>query len=241
MSKFFVFILFLFSAPLSALQLVDRLQEAEEGDYIATAIDKAFSVLFIKEKIGEVITLEEVTIPIKRLKMGTSRQWKGWKQWVADEAPGHTSWMLYTLHAPTGALLNVYSYENARWYLPSDARNLFSKLLNLQIERLPKKDLRRTGRDKGRYWTPKMVYEGQIIEGVAFDAWQGFWPKDGGDLSGKKVLIYLPQEGNRYPTYFPYWLEVEGTMGKGKVRIIDSGRSLQSPRVPQQVTTTITD
>ena len=51
----------------------------------------------------------------------------------------------------------------------------------------------------------------------------------GADLSNKTIEIYLPRNSQIYPTYFPYWLQVNGVAGKAKIRIIDSGSRLKSP------------
>lgn len=86
-------------------------------------------------------------------------------------------------------------------------------------------------RDTRRYWAPKMVYEGEVVFDLKFEAWKTRWPRDCTEMSGKTITAYLPEEGQRkYPAYFPYWLEIQGMLGKAKVRIIDSGKGLRSPR-----------
>jgi hypothetical protein len=74
--------------------------------------------------------------------------------------------------------------------------------------------------------------DGNNIPAVPFEAWQTHWPKDGTDLSGKSIEVYVPQENDKYPSYFPYWLQISGMVGNAKVRIVDSGSYMNSPMPP---------
>ena len=47
-----------------------------------------------------------------------------------------------------------------------------------------------------------------------------------------KQLKSICQKNQNYPSYFPYWLQVNGVAGKAKIRIIDSGSNLKSPKPP---------
>ncbi len=89
-----------------------------------------------------------------------------------------------------------------------------------------------SGPDMRPVWQPRLIIEGKPDDGVAFDAWRADWPRDGSDLSNKTIEIYLPKDNQSYPSYFPYWLQINGTAGKAKIRIIDSGSNLQSPKPP---------
>jgi hypothetical protein len=50
--------------------------------------------------------------------------------------------------------------------------------------------------------------------------------------SGKSIEVYVPHENNKYPSYFPYWLQISGLISNAKVRIIDSGTGMISPAPP---------
>lgn len=219
----------------AAMFLLDRLQRAEVGDYIVTAVDHTYTVLIIKEKHEHQISVEEITIPSARLQNPRFR-WTGWRNWVETGAPGNTNWVMYTIH-DSGQVREYFSYTNNAWVNMSTVDNFLSKLLNLRLIRLPNRDMRRVGpppaegqTDNRRYWAPQMTYEGRPIYNIAFEAWRTRWPKDGTDLSGKSITVYVPEDDKRYPSYFPYWLEIQGLFGKAKIRIIDSGRQLCSPR-----------
>lgn len=220
----------------AAMHLIDRLQGAQVGDYIVTAIDNTYTVLIIKEKLNDKMSIEEITIPLGRLQNSRSN-WSGWRHWVETGAPAHTSWVLYTVHCSSGQMCEYYSFAKNTWCNMSTDDSFLSKLLTLKMERIQKKDTKRVGppppqasNDSRRHWTPQMVYEGKVIENVDFEAWRTQWPRDRTELSEKIITVYVPKEDKRYPSYFPYWLEIQGVIGKAKVRIIDSGRNLQSPK-----------
>lgn len=226
------------SASDAAMYLIDRLQKAEVGDYIVTAVDNTYTVLIIRDKHEHQISVEEITIPWARLQNPRFR-WAGWRNWVESGAPGNTAWVMYTIHNPSGQVREYFSYTKNTWANMATADNFLSKLLNLRMVRIPNKDMRRVGpppvegqKDDRRKWAPQMTYEGQAIYNVAFEAWRTRWPRDGSELSGKTITVYVPEEDKRYPSYFPYWLEIQGWLGKAKIRIIDSGRGLYSPRKP---------
>ena len=79
----------------SGMFLKDRLQTAEVGDYIVTAIDNNYTLLVVKEKNEYEMTIEEISIPAKRIQH-PKFQWYGWKNWVECGAPGHTCWVMWS-------------------------------------------------------------------------------------------------------------------------------------------------
>lgn len=222
----------------AATFLKDRLQGSRNGDYIVTRIDNTYTVLLIKEKSGPQISIEEITIPAQRLH-DKRFPWPGWKQWVENGANGHTSWLLYSIHVDSGMMREYFSYTNGQWNSMSDMNNFLSTLLNLRFVQIPREDMKRVGvvppsekygQESRRIWSPKLVYEGETIYGAEFDAWRTRWPRDCTELSGKTITVYLPQDEQKYPTYFPYWLEIQVMLGKAKISIADSGHNMQSPR-----------
>jgi len=119
----------------------------------------------------------------------------------------------------------------------STVDNFLSKLLTLRMVKIPLNEMKKAGPkppegvpDNRHYWTPRVVYEGSTVHDVQFEAWRTKWPRDSNELSGKSIIVYLPKDDKRYPSHFPYWLEIQGMLGKAKIRIIDSGRNLKSPR-----------
>jgi hypothetical protein len=149
--------------------------------------------------------------------------------------------VIYDVNLSTAALENYFSFSKNSWYEIPEADNFLSTLLNLRLVKIPEGSRKRVGpvsdlpsNDRRPLWQPTMVVNGQTIQGVQFDGWRTSWPKDGGELSGKTIEVFTPQESSRYPSYFPYWLQISGMIGKAKVRIIDSGKGLVSPRTREK-------
>lgn len=216
----------------TAIYLRDNLKKSNPGDFIVTVQNKTYTLLRISDKSDQLLTIEEITIPMEKIAKRHS-----WKNWVANNAPGNTSWIIYSIDLTNGKMKENYSFTKKTWYKVSDADNYLSKLLNLRLIKIPLKDRKKIGippdgggPDWRVVWQPQMVVDGKVIPGVQFDAWRTHWPKDGSDLSGRTIEVYVPAENEKYPSYFPYWLQISGMVGKAKMRIIDSGQNLVSPK-----------
>ncbi len=216
----------------SELLLRKNLEKAQTGDYVVTTQNKNYTILLIKGRTGEYLNIEEITIPHVRF----SSKPMSWKEWVEKGAQGNTSWVIYPIHVPTGTIEKVFSLTKNEWVTMPQSQNFLSTLLSLKFQAIPKEERRKVGpppllntEDRRSVWEPPLMVDGKIVPNVTFSGWRTQWPKDGSDLGGKTIEIYLPNEGNKYPSYFPYWLQVSGPLGKSKVRIIDSGSNLSSP------------
>ena len=220
----------------ASMFLKERLRDASVGDYIVAALDNTYTAIIIREKTPQKLSIEEITIPSARLQQN-SPSWTGWKGWIQQGAPENTSWALYAIDPSSGEMLSYFSYSQNSWCDVASTDNFMPKLLNLQLEKMQHGTIKRVGpaptngmADKRRAWAPRMVFEGKVIPNVAFQGWKTSWPHDNSDLSGKIIFVYVPEDSQTYPSYFPYWLEIRGVTGKAKVRIIDSGKNLESPR-----------
>lgn len=216
-----------------AEDLKSNLQQAEIGDYIVIAQGKTLTLFHIFAKSGKKLTVEEVTIaePI------ACKYVKSWKDWITSNAPHNTSWVLYQIDLDQGTLENYYSFTKQGYFIVPQAENFLQTLLHLKLEPIPDANRRKAGMkpkaspvDNRPLWQPKMVVEGRVIDDVAFNAYETEWPKDGSPISGKAIEIYIPKEHGTYPAYFPYWLQVKGVFGPARVRIIDSGKNMISPK-----------
>lgn len=229
----FVFFLILSWNLVTAEELFlrENFQRAQPGDYIVTSANKTLTLMHIYAKQNQILTIEEITLPENKQPTQLS-----WKEWVHQNAPGHTNWVMYTLDLHSGKMLNYYSFTKKNWFEIPEVDNFLSKLLNLKLSKIPENARKKvgpkpkSGPDWRPLWQPSLVVEGQLIQGVQFDAWRTKWPRDGSDLSDKMIEIYLPKDNQRYPSYFPYWLQVNGVIGKAKIRIIDAGSHLHSPK-----------
>lgn len=242
MIKKWICTFFLLTASLTAstLTLKDKLATAEPGSYIVIEQNKNYTLLHVYSRSEHGIVLEEVTIPAARYKRSPAP----WRTWFESGAPGHTSWMMSQINVSTGEFEETFSFTHNGWINLADCDPFLTTLLNLQFQEVPEAKRRRVGlppgynkRDTRPYWAPRLVVDGQRINHVPFGAYAARWPCDGSELSRKVVEIYLPYQVNDpnlpdYPTYFPYWIEVDGKLGSAKVRIIDSGTNARSPKPP---------
>jgi len=233
-TTFFIFLCSFLQAENRAI-LKENFSKAKPGDFIVTSQSKMFTVLHIKEKTNDGLVLEEITAPGNKI----PRNKYTWRKWVENNAPGNTSWVIYRLNTSTGSIDSSYSYTKKTWFKLNDADNFMSKLLNMRFYHVPDSERKRVGpkgggspalREARSMWQPKMIVDGQVISGVSFEAWKARWPKDGSDLAGKSIEVYLPEQSDLYPSYFPYWLQISGMIGKAKIRIIESGGNLISPK-----------
>lgn len=230
-----ILLIFGFCSSLQAQQLVLRnnLRNAQPGDYLVIASGKTHTLMHMYAKQNDILTIEEIAIPESQCSQGLN-----WKEWVSINAPGNTSWVMYDIDLNTGKMVRYYSFTKKNWYEIPDADNFLSKLLNLKLTKIPESDRKRIGRKPTSgpewrpFWQPRMIVDGRPVQGVLFDAWRTNWPKDGSELSNKTIEIYLPNNTQNYPSYFPYWLQVNGAVGKAKIRIVDSGSYLKSPKPP---------
>lgn len=217
------------------LVLRDNLQQAKAGDYIVVARNKNYTLLLIADHQSNRLVFEEITVPLNQLPQCAH----SWKNWVENNAPGNTCWVRYDIDLRSGQMTGLYSYTTGNWYDTTTADNWLTTLLNLQFYRVPDRERKKTGAhataSNPAFWQPKMVFEGQVVEGTTFNAWKTRWPKDNTDLSNKVIEIYLPQDTYRFPAYFPYWLQISGLIGKAKVRVVDSGSNLASPKYASQM------
>lgn len=215
------------------LLLRDNLKKANPGDFIVISANKTDTLMHIYDKQNNVLTIEEISIPeVQRKKYPMN-----WKEWVSKNAPSNTSWVMYDIDISTGEMIRYYSFSKNGWFEIPDADNFISKLLNIRFKKLPDHLRKKVGQrpapgspDRRSFWQPRLVIDGKAIDGVPFDAWRTQWPKDNSELSGRTIEIFLPKDNTNYPSYFPYWLQISGGIGKAKIRIIDSGQNLKSPK-----------
>lgn len=217
---FFLIFFSIFCTGYADLLLKDNLDNACPGDFIVTYQNKTYTVMLIRGKGPGSLTIEEISVP-SHLKMA-------WKEWIVKGAPGNSCWVRYQVDTATGYLKNYYSITQGQWMDTSKANQFLTTLLNLRFAHVPpqerKKVARGGGSDLRNLWQPPMIVEGKTVPKVIFEAWKTHWPRDGSELGGKEIMVYLPAESEKYPTYFPYWLQVSGLVEKAKIRIVDSGR-----------------
>lgn len=222
---------FSFTLALGAEEVIflrDNLKNASAGDYIVTMQNKNYTLLHIYNRNSDTLIVEEISIPIARLKNIS------WREWVQKGVPGSTSWILYALDLQSARPQKYYSVTKGAWFEMPQRENFLATLLNIRLERISPRDRKKIGipivptAESKMIWNPKLVVDGEVIPNATFDAWKTKWPQDGSEIAGKTIEVYTPQD-SRYASYFPYWLQISGVVGNAKVRIIDSGHGLLSP------------
>lgn len=217
--------------PVQTLALRENLKQAKAGDYLVTSQGKNYAILYINSKDGENLSVEEITVPSTRI---STKAPFSWRKWIEEGAKGNTCDILYNINLNSGTIQQAFSYTRNEWVTVPQSQNFLSTLLNLALEPIPEEERKKVGpppasdkQDRRATWQPNLIVDGQAIAGVTFDGWRTRWPKDGGELSGKLIEIYVPRDSTKYPAYFPYWLQITGMVGKAKVRIVDSGSGLK--------------
>jgi hypothetical protein len=209
------------------LYLRDNLSHAQQGDYVVITNDKNQTFMRVLQKDPDFVTIEEITIPAS-----SAKSIKSWIKWAEAKAPNHTSWVRYQVNLNNGHTSEFTSLSQDGWRDIPQINHLFSTLLNLRFTKVPDRDRRRIGTHRGSsnvnprfFWHPPLMVNGQKIPGAIFNAWHARWPKDGGDLSGKLIEIYIPKLAENFPSYFPYWIEINSGI-KVRMHVADSGRAM---------------
>lgn len=214
-------ILLLLFFPLCAeLSLKDNFRAAKPGDYVVAQFGRTDTLLRVVSLEGDKIRMEEVSAP-------SYLKFPSWQEWLEKGAEGSSSWVTFVINLNTGELKDYYSVSRGCFLQVAESENFLSTLLALQFDKIPREKMKMGG--TRRIWQPTLYFNSQPIEGVFFEAYKTKWPSDDSDLSGKNIVVYLPEKGSGYPDYFPYWLEISGGLTKAKVRIIDTGHDLSSP------------
>jgi len=227
MKKIILTLALLLMSPLAgeSIYLRENLARGEAGDFIVTSQNRNYTLFHVFSKSPDRLVIEEITIPSSRMPKGRY----SWRGWVESGAPQHTSWVIYRVNLDSGELEEQYSFTNQQWCDVAKTDSFLSTLLNLRLEKVSPRKRKKVGRST-KIWNPQMVVDSRTIDGVQFDAWKTRWPQDRSELSGKTIEVFVPEENEKYPSYFPYWLQISGVIGKAKVRIVDSGSGLQSPK-----------
>jgi hypothetical protein len=209
------------------------MRQAIAGDFLVTVQNSNYTLFLISSADEQRLVVEEISIPEKAWK---SKKYT-WASWVAKGAPGHTSWVCYDIDLATGQLSDYYSFSRKGWLQVTDMDQFLTTLLKVKFHDITSEKRRKKGHAPSRgahdhrpIWHPPLVFEGKQIADVSFRAWEATWPKDGSDLAGSTITVYLPETAGTFPTYFPYWIEVSQKIGSGKLRIIDAGKQLSSPK-----------
>ena len=209
--------------------LSTRIENARVGSYIVTEAKKNYTLLHIHTQTEDNFILEEITAPAHIVGKNFD-----WKAWVEKGAPGHSGWTLYEIEHKTGQILECFSFTHQSWMQAEGDASFLTKLMYLPLTPISEKERKRIGAepphhaiDIRKIWNPPKIVDGQRVLRPAFEVSKTVWPKDDSELSKRKIEMYFDATAPRFP--FPYWIEVQGMIDQ-KVRSVDSGYNLKSPR-----------
>lgn len=218
-----------FALQAATYTLEQRFATAQAGDFIVTAQENHYSLLFIRSITPDVLLLEEISVPRHQMNLKKIR----WKDWVSNKAPGHTSWILYEMDRKNGKLIECFSYSKNGWLYLDESEQFLTRLLTLQLHLVPDHERRKIGpppttleEDRRAIWNPPLVIEGKKIVKPSFDVLKAQWPDDASRLSRCWIELYFIKD---FP--FPFWFEVQSPHYAFKIRTVDSGHNLVSPMI----------
>ena len=227
MKSLILFFCFLPTCLCFCTSLKKKLLNSSSGTFVVTEQNKTYTLLHIHSVDQNEMLFEEISVPVS-LTPG-----EDWKTWINKGAPGHTSWLLYSLDLLENQVVECYSFTQES-HLPTEGSALFlTTLFDLDLTLLTDKERSRRGATpkagEVNYnpWNPPMIRNGKKMKGASCHVYKTTWPKDQSPFSGKRLYLYFDEQDKTFP--FPYWIEVSEKGFKFKIRAIDSGKDL-TPR-----------
>lgn len=211
---------------LNAFSLKDKITKGNIGDYVVTEQMGTYTILLIRSLSDRYLLLEEIDAP----KLNLDSTPSSWKEWIAEEAPGHTAWVSYLIDLNKNQLLESYSHSKNAWLYADDPNNFLPRLMTLSLEKTPADKRKRIGppppgeEDHRALWYPSVIFEGKKIEKPSITAWSARWPLDHSIIAGCEIELYFSAFA------FPYWIEIKSPHYKAAIRAIDSGQQMNSPK-----------
>ncbi len=229
MFKALILFLLFQATILFGFDLKEKLCQGQVGSYVITEHNKIYTLLHVHSKIGTTLAIEEISVPSAQAPK------ENWKDWVKGGAPGHTSWLMYHIDLEQAAITECYSFSHGGFLSLEPNQSFLTTLMQLKLvflsenERIQKGPSQRAGTiQQEKPWSPPQFKDGKKVIAPQFDVYQGMWPSDQTELSGKQVTLYFDQANPTFP--FPYWIQVRDGGMKFKMRVIDSGDFLESPK-----------
>lgn len=227
MKKTFILLILLALSPLVSFPFKDIFSKADIGDYSIYQNGKSVTILNIHSKALPYITFEEITLPKK-----IYENVKGidLNLWLKKGAKGNTSWSLIELNIDNLEVTSAFCFSRKTHLSLTKEDTLISSLLNLDIKKIPKRNLLRIGprngnkKDTREFWMPSCFVSGKKVKPKKMEVYGGTWGKDASPLSGKDIDLYLLND-----FAFPYWIQIHGNVGSKKMVSLDSGKGLKSP------------
>ena len=197
--------LVLFCFVLCSFTVQERIEEkGRSGDIVV--LEQA-STVYILKLSKDPLSLFIVKAP-KQLLERTKKT--SWIEWLKEGTDGASDTLLTRLsdlptHFPELSALLALDWKEL---LPTSRKKKGSQPLAGEIDFRP-------------LWNPKVIVEGKSLSNCPSLACEAFWPKDGSETAGKRIVAYFPEcEG--VVLWFPYWVDLPGI--KASLFVLDSQR-----------------
>jgi hypothetical protein len=228
MHYFFLLISIFITFSLNCFTLKESITKASAGDYIVFQQGGNYTLLTIRSISFKYLILEEIVVPAILRNTKTI----SWKNWVEQNAPGHTSWISLLIELENNKIIESYSHTKNSWLSLRDYTHFFIQLLTLPMEKTPENERQKIGTppiknksDHRALWYPTVILENKKMENIPTTAWTSTFPKDPPTpLSGYKIEFYF----SSFP--FPHWVEIKSPNYKISLQAIDGGRQMKSPK-----------
>jgi hypothetical protein len=211
-----ILLFFFFLSPLTAFSLREQIGQGEPGSYVVTSHGKQYTAFILRAKKEGVVDIDEISTPLAPS--------SPWREWLMTGAPGHTSWVSYSVDTSRGALLSGYSHVKEEGLQLNNPEITFSLLLNLPLSPIPPENRRKIGStpasdgpDHRKAWTPPVTVGGKAQDRPPITAFSSRWPTDDSVISGAAIEVYLSSSP------FPVWIDVKTPHYTGVIRTVDSG------------------
>ncbi len=114
MKRVILIVSILLTTFLNAFSLKDKLVKGNPGDYVVTEQMGTYTILVIRSISDHHILLEEIDAP----KLNLEPQSCSWKEWISQEAPGHTAWVSYLIDLEKNKLLETIPIQDQPGSMP---------------------------------------------------------------------------------------------------------------------------
>ena len=221
----FILLCLIFSSPLSALSIQNKIEQGAIGDYILYRQSQLVTLLRINQLNDESIIFEEISLPFS--------EWKKYRnipleKWVSNGATGHSSWTLFELEKESGEILECFSFVRQAWLKLEKDNLLLSNLFTKPLYKLKNEDRRKVGprrpgaTDTRKVWNPPITLNGKELTSP-LEVYKIHWPKDDSPLSKKDIEMYFSKEMGT----FPAWILISDTSSDAlRIQTLDMGSSL---------------
>lgn len=201
---------------------------AQKGDFCVGKQGKNFFILRIMDKDKEKLVIEQIEAPFAVCKD------KNWEKWLYNMAPGHTSWIAYSIDFSNNTLIEAFSFTRKSWLQLRSFDNFFLQIAKTRLEKVEDSERKKIGSpplggetDYRSLWNPPLFFKGKKLAHPKYDVYKTIWPHDQSELSDKIVQMYFSKN---ISFFFPFWIEILSDHYGFSCKIIDAGKNLTSPQ-----------